>query len=215
MTHRIAVLVSGTGRHLENLTRLSRGDPELVDPDVADPAVFDAEVVLVVSSRPGVKALERAARFDLPAVVFEPSTAEPAEEYGARIFEAIRASGADTVVLAGFLRKLWVPDDYAGRVLNIHPSLLPAFGGKGFYGDRVHRAVLEQGAPVTGCTVHLVDEIYDNGRVLLQRECPVLAGDTPDTLAQRVFDLELRALPDALRILWSSEERHGAAEPPH
>ena len=193
MTHRIAVLVSGTGRHLENLARLSRDERE----------TFDAEVVLVVSSKPGVKALERAARFDLRAEVFELRAGEPEKQYGRRIFDAIRAVGADTVVLAGFLKKLWVPADYAGRVLNIHPSLLPAFGGKGYYGSRVHRAVLEQGVRVTGCTVHVVDEIYDNGRILLQRECAVEPGDTPDSLAHRVFEEELIALPDALRLFWS------------
>jgi len=193
VTHRIAVLVSGTGRHLENLARLSRDERE----------TFDAEVVLVVSSKPGVKALERAARFDLPAEVFESRVGESEEEYGTRIFDAIRAVGADTVVLAGFLKKLWVPADYVGRVLNIHPSLLPAFGGKGYYGSRVHRAVLEQGVRVTGCTVHVVDEIYDNGRILLQRECAVEPGDTPDSLAHRVFEEELVALPDALRLFWS------------
>lgn len=193
MTHRIAVLVSGTGRHLENLARLSRDER----------GTFDAEVVLVVSSKPGVKALERAARFDLPTEVIEPRAGESEEEYGARIFDAIRTVQADTVVLAGFLKKLWVPSDYAGRVLNIHPSLLPAFGGQGYYGSRVHRAVLEQGVQVTGCTVHVVDEIYDNGRIVLQRECAVEPGDTPDSLAHRVFEEELLALPDALRLFWS------------
>ena len=169
MTHRIAVLVSGTGRHLENLARLSRDERE----------TFDAEVALVVSNKPGVKALERAARFDLPTEVLETQAGESEEEYGARVFDRVRASGADTVVLAGFLKKLWIPEDYDGRVLNIHPSLLPAFGGKGYYGSRVHRAVLEQGVAVTddasaieyaGDLPMLVQGRYDNIKITLPED---------------------------------------------
>ena len=106
-------------------------------------------------------------------------------------------------MLAGFLKKLWIPDDFAGRVINIHPSLLPAFGGKGCYGMRVHRAVLERGCQVSGCTVHLVDEVYDNGPILLQRWCPVETTDSASDLAARVFAEELIALPEALRRFWS------------
>ena len=103
-------------------------------------------------------------------------------------------------MLAGFLRLLVVPERWLGRVLNIHPALLPAFGGKGFYGERVHRAVLEAGERVTGCTVHYVTNEYDAGPILLQREVPVLPGDTPESLAARVFEAEQRALPDAVRL---------------
>jgi phosphoribosylglycinamide formyltransferase-1 len=105
-------------------------------------------------------------------------------------------------VLAGFLRKLVVPARWVGRVVNIHPALLPAFGGKGYYGDRVHRAVIERGCQVSGCTVHLVDDEYDHGRVLVQRWCAVETDDTPATLAARVFAEELVALPEALHRLW-------------
>ncbi|MEM9380475.1 MAG: phosphoribosylglycinamide formyltransferase [Planctomycetota bacterium] len=202
MTHRLAVLVSGTGRHLENLARLAQEGR----------ADFDAEVALVISNRDGVLALERAARFDLPTVVLKGEPGETDEAYGARAFDAIRDAGVDTVVLAGFLKKLWIPADYAGRVINIHPSLLPAFGGKGYYGDRVHRAVLERGVQVTGCTVHLVDEVYDNGPILLQRWCAVEPDDTVETLAHRVFEEELVALPEGLRRLWA-ERGHPASGP--
>ncbi|QDV07464.1 Phosphoribosylglycinamide formyltransferase [Planctomycetes bacterium Poly30] len=183
--YRIAVLVSGTGRHLENLAELSK-DPR---------ADFPVDVVLAISNRPGVQALERAERCGVPASVIAPEPDETDEAYGARVFDVIREANVDAVVLAGFLKKLWIPDDHKGRVINIHPSLLPAFGGKGFYGGRVHRAVLERGCQVTGCTVHLVDEIYDNGPILLQRWCPVEPGDTAETLARRVFEEELLALP--------------------
>ena len=192
MSHRLAVLVSGTGRHLENLATLS-----------TDPAAdFDAEIRLVISNRPGVGALDRAARFGLRAEVLQGVEAESDEAYGRRVFDLIRAADADTVILAGFLKKLWIPEDFAGRVINIHPSLLPAFGGKGYYGARVHRAVLERGCQVTGCTVHLVDDVYDNGPILLQRWCAVHPEDTPEALAARVFEEELLALPEALRRFW-------------
>lgn len=184
----IAVLVSGTGRHFQNLVDLA-----------ADPAAdFPIDVALVISNKPGVLALERAERTGVPSLVLEAAASEPDDAYGARVFDAIRGAGAETVVLAGFLKKLWIPDDFKGRVLNIHPSLLPAFGGKGFYGSRVHRAVLERGCKVSGCTVHLVDEVYDNGPILAQRWCAVEAGDTADSLAAKVFQEELRALPEAL-----------------
>ncbi len=192
MSHRLAVLVSGTGRHLENLAALSR-----------DPAAdFDAEISVVVSNRPGVGALDRAARLDLRAEVLQAAEGESDEAYGRRVFDVIQSAGADTVVLAGFLKKLWIPDEFAGRVINIHPSLLPAFGGKGCYGMRVHRAVLERGCQVTGCTVHLVDEVYDNGPILHQRWCAVHPDDTAEALAARVFEEELVALPEALRHFW-------------
>ena len=192
MSHRLAVLVSGTGRHLENLATLS-----------TDPAAdFDAEIRLVISNRPGVGALDRAARFGLRAEVLQGVEAESDEAYGRRVFDLIRAADADTVILAGFLKKLWLPEDFAGRVINIPPSLLPAFGGKGYYGARVHRAVLERGCQVTGCTVHLVDDVYDNGPILLQRWCAVHPEDTPEALAARVFEEELLALPEALRRFW-------------
>lgn len=199
----IAVLVSGTGRHLENLAHLSK------DPG----AEFPVDVVLAVSNRPGVQALRRAARCEVPSVVLEPAAGESDEAYGARVFEAVRASGADAVVLAGFLKKLWIPDDYAGRVINIHPSLLPAFGGKGFYGSKVHRAVLERGCQVSGCTVHLVDEVYDNGPILLQRWCAVEPGDTVETLSARVFEEERLALPAGILSFMKGNSNAGSSSP--
>lgn len=189
--HKIAVLVSGTGRHLENLCRLEAE------------GALGGTVSLCISSTPGVLALERAEAASVPSVVLEKSGSEDDESYGSRIFEEIRRADADTVVLAGFLKKLWIPEDYRGRVINIHPSLLPAFGGKGFYGHRVHSAVLARGCQVSGCTVHLVDDVYDNGPILVQRWCPVQPDDSADTLAARVFDEELRALPEGLARFWA------------
>ena len=121
------------------------------------------------------------------------------EEFGAEAFRAVEAARAELVVLAGFLRLVAIPGPWLGRVLNIHPALLPAFGGKGFYGDRVHAAVLASGAEETGCTVHYVTNEYDKGPILLQRRIPVLPGDDVHTLATRVFEAEKLALPDAIR----------------
>src|SRR5206468_7149292 len=122
------------------------------------------------------------------------------EEFSQRIFELCRRAQADLVCLAGFLQLLLVPDDFLGRVLNIHPSLIPAFCGKGFYGHHVHEAVLAYGVKVTGCTVHFADNQYDHGPIVLQRTVPVLDDDTPDTLAARVYEQECAAYPDAIRL---------------
>ena len=102
--------------------------------------------------------------------------------------------------MAGFLQLVEIPADFAGRVINIHPALLPAFGGKGFHGMHVHRAVLERGCTISGCTVHLVDNEYDHGRILLQKAVPVLRDDTADSLAARVFAAECAALPEAIAV---------------
>jgi folate-dependent phosphoribosylglycinamide formyltransferase PurN len=121
----------------------------------------------------------------------------PAEQLGS----LLRDHRIDLVVLAGYLKMLRIPGGYEGRIINIHPALLPDFGGQGMYGDRVHQAVIASGATESGCTVHLVDEQYDHGPILLQARCPVLPNDTPHDLAARVFALECEAYPRALRNL--------------
>jgi folate-dependent phosphoribosylglycinamide formyltransferase PurN len=122
------------------------------------------------------------------------------EEFGRRIFEHCRQARADLVCLAGFLQLIHVPDDFLGRVMNIHPALIPAFCGKGYYGHHVHEAVLTYGAKVSGCTVHFADNEYDHGPIILQRTVQVLADDTPETLAARVFAQECEAYPEAIRL---------------
>jgi formyltetrahydrofolate-dependent phosphoribosylglycinamide formyltransferase len=195
---RIAVLVSGGGRSLENLVELARA------------GALDVEVALVVSDRPDVGALGRAERLRIPARVIAWERGAGAEAFGARVTEALEEHGCELAVLAGFLRLLRLPPAWLGRVINIHPALLPRFGGKGFYGDRVHRAVLEHGERETGCTVHFVDNQYDHGPVILQRRVPVLADDTVESLAARVFAEERRALPEALRMVLAGEARYEA-----
>lgn len=186
---RLAILASGGGRSLENLAERIAA------------AELEAEIGLVLVDKPGAGALARAERWSLPHAIVEKGSPESPEAYSARVFAAIEAvePTIDLVVLAGFLKLLRIPAAWTGRVLNIHPSLLPAFGGKGYFGEHVHRAVLERGVEVTGCTVHYVDDEYDHGKVLLQRWIPVPAGVTPNELAALVFEEEKEALPAAIR----------------
>lgn len=185
---RLAVLVSGGGRSLENLAqRCAAGE-------------LEAEIALVLCNVPTAFALERARRLGLEHVVVDHRQHADAASFSAAVFREIESHSVDAIVLAGFLRLLILPDRWLGRVLNIHPSLLPRHGGKGFYGERVHRAVLSAGERESGCTVHYVTNEYDRGEILLQRRVPVLPGDDEHTLGARVFEEERLALPEALRL---------------
>jgi formyltetrahydrofolate-dependent phosphoribosylglycinamide formyltransferase len=157
-----------------------------------------AEAALVVGSRPGTPALLRAEAFGVPAMALDPAQ----EGYAQRLLDALESARADWVCLAGYMTLLpsAVVSAYPGKILNIHPALLPKFGGKGMYGLRVHEAVLAAGEKESGCTVHFVNEDYDDGPPLYQAKCPVLPDDTPETLAERVLELERDAYPEALRL---------------
>lgn len=181
------MLVSGSGRSLANLLAL------------AEAGEWNARVALVLADRPGIRALDIAREAGIPAHVVRPRGKRDRSKFAEQVYTACEQHGVQLVVLAGFLRLLPVPEAWRGRVINIHPSLLPKFGGRGFYGDRVHRAVLEAGEPTTGCTVHYVDDTYDTGPPILAREIAVHPEDTPDTLAARVFAEECLALPEAIR----------------
>ncbi len=185
---RLAVLLSGSGTTLQNLLGRIVGGR------------LRAEVALVVSNRYDAFGLERARRAGVPTAVVERSDCASRDEFGRRIFDHCRAAKVDLVCLGGFLQLLPVPDNFAGRVMNIHPSLIPAFCGKGFYGHRVHEAALEAGVKVSGCTVHFADNVYDHGPIILQRVVPVLDDDTADALAARVFEQECEAYPEAIRL---------------
>ena len=188
---RLAVLISGSGRTLDNLLESIR-DSRLA-----------ATVEVVVSSRGDVRGVRIAEAAHVPVSVVSPRGRTTAE-FSQAIFGICESHQADLVVMAGFLHLVTVPAAFAGHVINIHPSLLPAFGGKGFHGMHVHRAVLDRGCTVSGCTVHLVDDEYDHGRILLQRTVPVLPDDTPESLAARVFAAECEALPEAISRLAAS-----------
>ncbi len=181
MTMRIAVAISGRGSNLEALLRvLGPGAP--------------AAVVLVISDRSEAAGLTHARTNAIPFVVLS----EPGKALG--WLECLREHDIDLLVLAGYVKL--VPGEvvaaYRGRIINTHPALLPDFGGKGMYGQRVHQAVLASGARETGVTIHLVDEAYDRGAVLAQARVPVLQGDTPERLAARVLEAEHRLLPAAV-----------------
>src|SRR5207237_10203077 len=122
------------------------------------------------------------------------------EQFSRLVFSLCDDANVDLVCCAGWLCLLDIPPKYQGRVMNIHPALLPSFGGKGMYGQRVHQAVMDHGCKVSGCTVHFVDNTYDNGPIILQRTCPVLDDDTADALAHRVFEEEKLAYPEAIQL---------------
>jgi phosphoribosylglycinamide formyltransferase 1 len=184
---RLAVCVSGEGTTLQNLIdriRLGR---------------LKAEIVQVVASRPRIGAIARAEAAGIPLALANYNT-HSSKDFSTSVFEPIRHSEADLVILAGFLALVKIPPDYKGRVINIHPSLIPSFCGKGFYGAKVHKEVLAVGAKISGCTIHFADETYDNGPIIVQRPVPVLDDDTVDTLAARVFKEECKALPEAITL---------------
>jgi phosphoribosylglycinamide formyltransferase-1 len=184
---RLAVCVSGEGTTLQNLI------------DQIKKRRLKAEIVQVVASRPRIGAIARAEAARIPLALANYNTRSKTE-FSNSVFEPIRHAKADLVILAGFLSLVKIPPDYKGRVLNVHPALIPAFCGKGFYGAKVHKAVLESGVKVSGCTVHFADDKYDTGPIIVQRPVPVRENDTVDTLGARVFKEECSALPEAISM---------------
>jgi formyltetrahydrofolate-dependent phosphoribosylglycinamide formyltransferase len=186
---RLACLISGGGRTMLNLA------------DRIDDGSLSASIELVIASRAGIAGVERAKAhgFDTHIVLRRDFASD--EAMHDHISGLLRAKRIDLVCLCGYLRWLRVDPDFRGRVINIHPALLPDFGGSGMHGEHVHAAVLQAGRTISGCSVHHVDEHYDHGEVILQRTCPVLPNDTPETLAARVFEQECLAYPEAIRRL--------------
>lgn len=182
-TPRLVVLISAGGTTLQNLIdRIADGR-------------LNAEIVRVVTSRGDVQGVERARNANLPVEIVPTISAN----FSKRIFEIARRDNPDLVILAGWLHLIAIPNDFQHKVLNIHPSLLPAFGGKGMYGHLVHQAVLKHGVKLTGCTVHFADNSYDTGPIVLQKAVPVLDYDSVETLTERVRDAEYDALPEAIK----------------
>jgi phosphoribosylglycinamide formyltransferase-1 len=185
---RLGVLISGGGSNLANfLKRQSTGD-------------LNAEFPLVIASRSDCRGLQIAQNAGIAAETVSRRSFSSTEEYSATIFSLLRDADVDLVILAGFLCLLRIPPDFANRVMNVHPALIPSFCGKGLYGMKVHEAVLGRGAKVSGCTVHFCDNLYDHGPIIVQHTVPVLEGDTPTTLAARVFQAECQAFPEAIRL---------------
>jgi phosphoribosylglycinamide formyltransferase-1 len=183
---RLAFLLSGSGSTLANL--LARIDDGSVP----------AEVVFVLSDRESATGLEHARQRGIPVAVVSRRAVKGLDAYSKAFEEALRPYAPDLVVNGGFLTIYRVPPDLRGRILNVHPSLLPAVGGKGCYGSRVHRAVLERGCLFTGCTVHYVTDEVDGGPIVAQQVVPVRADDTADTLAARVQEAERALYPRAI-----------------
>ncbi|NIP84495.1 MAG: phosphoribosylglycinamide formyltransferase, partial [Planctomycetales bacterium] len=185
---RIVMLISGSGTTLRNLIQQNAAGK------------IDVDIRLVISSNPDAAGLRFARDAEIASRIIPRHDFHNAGAFGDAIFQAVREAGVEYVVMGGFLKLVPIPDDFQNRVLNIHPALIPDFCGKGFYGRRVHEAVLASGAKVSGCTVHFVDNQYDHGPIILQRNVPVLDGDTPETLAARVFEAECEAYPEVLRL---------------
>lgn len=181
---RIGVLVSGGGTNLQSLI------------DAIEEGSINGEIAVVISDRGKAFALERARKHGIKAVYIDKN------QQGLRLKEELDKHSIELVVLAGYLTILdrYFVKAYEGRIINIHPSLIPSFCGKGFYGERVHKAAIEYGVKVSGATVHFVDEGTDSGPIILQEAVPVFAEDTADTLAARVLEIEHKLLPEAVRL---------------
>lgn len=190
----IAVFISGGGTTLKNLIDFQQQELS------CGRAPFS--IALVISSRSDAGGLKYAADAGVPArsIAFG-ATRESMQEGSRLAFEACRAAGVQWVVLGGFLKHLEIPPDFSERVVNIHPSLIPAFSGHGYYGLRVHRAVLDYGCHVSGCTVHFVDNEYDRGPIIAQSVVPVEPEDSPESLQQRVFRQECQLYPRVVSAL--------------
>jgi len=192
---RVAVLISGGGTTLRNLI------------EKIDAGLLGVEIVLVISSSSKAKGLRFAEQGGIPTAVIRTRDYPSQDAFSDAIFGQCREAGAQYVVMGGFLKRITIPEDFTHRVTNIHPALLPSFGGEGMYGRFVHEAVLGHGAKVSGCTVHLADNEYDRGPILVQKCVAVLEDDTPETLAARVFEAECEAYPEALRLIAAGRVR--------
>lgn len=186
----LAVFISGGGTTLRNLIAKR------------DAGELDVEFGLVISSSLTAAGLQFAKEAGIETLVVEKRLFKnDADGYSAAMFQPCRDRNVQLVVMGGFLKHVLIPADFENRVVNIHPSLIPSFCGEGMYGLRVHQAALDYGVKVSGCTVHFVDNHYDNGPIILQRCCQVEEGDTAESLQARVFQQECEALPDAIRWL--------------
>jgi formyltetrahydrofolate-dependent phosphoribosylglycinamide formyltransferase len=192
---KLAVLFSGSGSTLENLCeQSSRG-------------ALDADIAVAVSSRSNVQGIERAKKRGIPVFVVSRKKAANIESFSEEVFETIRPFAPDLIVLAGFMSMLKVPAAYAGKVLNIHPALLPAFGGHGMYGHHVHEAVIKKGCKMTGCTVHFVDDHYDEGPIIAQIGVEVRDDDTIESLSKRVQAAERELYPQVIQYFAENRVR--------
>ncbi len=188
-TLKIAVLISGGGRTMVNLAEHIAAE------------ALPARIARVISSKADSLGVGRADEAGLGTCVVDRHAYQEVAVFSRNIFDRAREVGADLVCMAGWLWLLEIPDDFVHRVINIHPALLPSFGGKGLYGHHVHEAVLAAGCKISGCTVHFADQTYDTGPIIVQRACAVHEDDTAESLAARVFAQECIAYPQAVRLI--------------
>jgi len=187
-TLKLGVLIGGGGRTLLNFA------------DLIDDGGLNAEVATVIASRENLAGVIRARERGFKVTVINRQTAGSSEAADDAIMGALTDAGVDLVCLAGYMRHLRYDRRFEHRIMNIHPALLPSFGGMGMYGMRVHQAVIDHGCKVSGCTVHFVDDQYDNGPIIIQKPCPVHEDDDAESLAKRVFGLECEAYPEAITL---------------
>ncbi len=185
----ISVLISGSGTTLKNLIQ-KKSEGKLV-PDICQ----------VISNNPDAGGLQFARQGSIECDLINHRDFDGCQPFSEAIFQSVRAAGANLVVMGGFLRRLNIPTDFVNRVVNIHPSLIPAFCGEGHYGSRVHQAVLDYGCKISGCTVHFVDDQYDHGPIIAQRPVSVLSSDDVKTLAARVFEQECELYPETINLI--------------
>lgn len=187
---KIAFLLSGSGSTLENLlTHIASG-------------LVKATVSIVISSREEVYGIERAKKWGIPYdIIPYKQYKSDLKTYSEKITEILDSHQVDLVVFGGFMSHYLIPESYVNRVINIHPAIIPSFCGKGYYGIKVHKAVLEQGVKITGCTVHFVDEGYDTGPIIYQEAIKVYNHDTPESLQQRVTKLEREVYPRVIQAI--------------
>lgn len=187
---RIGVLVSGGGRSVENLCeRIENGLLQRCD------------ISIIIASRSKAGALQRVERFGIESRVIRPLDFDKdTEKFSSAISAVFDELNIDVIVMAGWMHFYKIPERYEGKVINIHPSLIPAFCGQGFYGSRVHEAALSFGVKISGCTVHIADNKYDHGPIILQKTVQVFDSDSADDLAARVFEKEKEALPEAVQL---------------
>ncbi len=186
---RITVLISGSGTTLKNLIeKKSAGQ-------------LNVEMVQVISNNPQAGGLGFANESNIPTAIVDHRTYRDVPQFSQKIFDLCRDKKTNLVVMAGFLRRVEIPVDFVNRVINIHPSLIPAFCGYGHYGSHVHKAVIEYGCKISGCTVHYVDNEYDHGPIIAQCPVPVCFDDIPEKLAARVFEQECRVYPEMINSI--------------
>ena len=190
---RVAVLISGGGTTLKNLL------------DYAARGQINVDFQLVISSNANARGLTFAAEAQIPTHIVRRAEYATPEEHSQAVFQPCRDAEVDFVLMGGFLSHVLIPEDFENRVINTHPALIPSFCGKGFYGLKVHQAVIDYGAKISGCTLHFVDNQYDHGPIILQKSVDVLPDDTAEALAKRVFARECQAYPEVLQLL--SEDR--------